>query len=66
LAGLLRLLSVANGWLREVHLGNGQQAVVDCTFAAIFHQTQFFKIEGADWSVIFLLRSSHSHTLDSW
>jgi hypothetical protein len=29
-----RLLPVANGRLLEAHLGAGQQAVVDCTFAA--------------------------------
>ena len=30
------------------------------------HRTQFFKIESADCSVIFLLYSGHSQTLISW
>jgi hypothetical protein len=62
-----RLLSVANSRLLEVHRRAGQQAVVNCSFAAlaVFHQAQFFKIENTDWLVIFRLQTGHSQPLDS-
>jgi hypothetical protein len=33
---------------------------------AAFHQAQFFKIEGADWLVIFVVQTSRTHLVNSW
>ena len=51
---------------RPIAVTRGCEVVGRTAAKAVFRRTQFFKIQNADWLVIFLLHTGHNQPLNYW